>query len=104
MKNLIGYEWRDASDGKIIEVTNPATNELIDTVPNCSSDDVNEAVRVAEAEQKKWFEIPLHERAEKIYKFISLVERDKDILAKLFSGTTIVSNISSSTINVTSYL
>ena len=52
MKNLIGYEWRDASDGKIIEVTNPATNELIDTVPNCSIDDVNEAVRVAEIEQK----------------------------------------------------
>ena len=88
MKNLIGYEWRDASDGKTIEVTNPATGELIDTVPNCTQDDVNEAVRVAEIEQKKWAEVPLHERADKIYKFIDLVERDKDKLAKLLSDET----------------
>ena len=88
MKNLIGYEWKDASDGRIIEVTNPATGELIDTVPNCSADDVNEAVRVAEIEQKKWAEVPLHERADKIYKFIDLVERDKDRLAKLLSDET----------------
>ena len=53
MNNLIGYNWKNASDGKIIEVTNPATGNLIDTVPNCSIDDVNEAVRVAKIEQKK---------------------------------------------------
>ena len=88
MKNLIGYEWRDASDGKVIEVTNPATGELIDTVPNCTQEDVNEAVRVAEIEQKKWAEVPLHERADKIYKFIDLVERDKEKLAKLLSDET----------------
>ena len=52
MNNLIGYNWKNASDGKIIEVTNPATGNLIDTVPNCSIDDVNEAVRVAKIEQK----------------------------------------------------
>ena len=75
MKNLIGYEWRDASDGKVIEVTNPATGELIDTVPNCTQEDVNEAVRVAEIEQKKWAEVPLHERADKIYKFIDKMDR-----------------------------
>ena len=88
MKNLIGYEWKDSSDGNIIEVTNPATGKLIDTVPNCSESDVNEAVRVAEIEQKKWADVPLHERAEKIYKFVSLVERDKDRLAKLLSDET----------------
>ena len=34
MKNLIGYEWKEARDGAKIEVVNPATSELIDTVPN----------------------------------------------------------------------
>ena len=34
VKNLIGYEWKDASNGAVIEVVNPATQELIDTVPN----------------------------------------------------------------------
>ena len=34
MKSLIGNEWKDSSDGKVIEVYNPATNELIDIVPS----------------------------------------------------------------------
>ena len=29
MKNLIGGRLVDASDGKVIEVTNPATGELL---------------------------------------------------------------------------
>ena len=52
MKNLIGYEWKDASDGAVIEVVNPATQELIDTVPNVSMEDVDISVEVAEKEQK----------------------------------------------------
>lgn len=88
MKNLIGYDWKDSSNGNIIEVTNPATGELIDTVPNVSLDDVNEATRVAETEQKKWAEVSIYERAEKIYKFVDLVEKNKDRLAKLLSDET----------------
>ena len=40
MKSLIGKEWRDAADGSVIEVKNPATNELIDTVPSLSENEV----------------------------------------------------------------
>ena len=47
MKNLIGYEWKEASNGAKIEVVNPATQELIDTVPNVTEEDVDEAVKVA---------------------------------------------------------
>ena len=54
VKNLIGYEWKDASNGATIEVVNPATQELIDTVPNVTDEDVDEAVKVAMIEQKKW--------------------------------------------------
>ena len=38
VKNLIGYEWKDASNGAVIEVVNPATQELIDTVPNVTDE------------------------------------------------------------------
>lgn len=88
MKNLIGYEWKEASNEAKIEVVNPATSELIDTVPNVSLEDVDEAVKVAEVEQKKWAEVPLHKRADILYKFVSLVERDKERLAKLLSEET----------------
>ena len=53
VKNLIGYEWKEASNGAKIEVVNPATQELIDTVPNVTDEDVDEAVKVAIVEQKK---------------------------------------------------
>lgn len=52
MKNLIGYEWKEASNGAKIEVINPATQKLIDTVPNVTEEDVDEAVKVAMIEQK----------------------------------------------------
>lgn len=82
MKNLIGYEWKEASNGAKIEVVNPATSELIDTVPNVTEEDVDEAVKVAMIEQKKWEQIPIHERADKLYKFVDLVEENKERLAR----------------------
>ena len=88
MKNLIGYEWKEASNGAKIEVVNPATSELIDTVPNVTLEDVNTSVEVAKIEQKKWAEVPLHKRADILYKFVELVERDKDRLAKLLTAET----------------
>lgn len=88
MKNLIGYDWKDASDGATIEVTNPATNEVIATVPNVTEQDVDEAVKVAVVEQKKWAEISIYDRAEKLYKFVDLVEKNKDRLARLLSDET----------------
>ena len=83
VKNLIGYEWKEASNGAKIEVVNPATSELIDTVPNVTEEDVDEAVKVAEIEQKKWAEVPIHERADKLNKFVDLVEENKERLAQL---------------------
>ena len=88
MKNLIGYDWKESSNGNIIEVVNPATQELIDTVPNVSMEDVDISVEVAEKEQKEWEKVPLHERADILYKFVSLVEENKDRLAKLLSSET----------------
>ena len=88
MKNLIGYEWKEARNGAKIEVVNPATSELIDTVPNCSDEDVDEAVNVAVVEQKKWAEVPIHKRADILYKFVDLVEENKERLASLLTAET----------------
>ena len=88
MKNLIGYEWKEARDGAKIEVVNPATQQLIDTVPNVTDEDVDEAVKVAVIEQKKWEKVSIYERAEKLYKFVDLIEENKERLAKLLSNET----------------
>ena len=88
MKSLIGKEWRDAEDGKVIEVRNPATNELIDTVPSLSAEEVSVAVEYAYEAQKEWEKVSIHERCSIMMKFVSLVERDKAILAKTLSDET----------------
>ena len=88
VKNLIGYEWKDASNDDIIEVVNPATQELIDTVPNVTEEDVEEAVKVAMVEQKKWEKVSIYDRADILYKFVDLVEENKERLAILLSNET----------------
>ena len=88
MKNLIGRQWRDGSSGIRIEIVNPATQEIIDTVPNVSLEDVKEAVEVAKEEQKKWQEISIYNRGEILYKFITLVEENKERLENLLTEET----------------
>ena len=88
MKSLIGKEWRDAKDGQVIEVINPATNELIDTVPSLSKEEVDEAIDYAYEAQKEWARVPVHEKCDILTKFVKLVERDKDTLAKTLSDET----------------
>lgn len=82
MKMIIDGKKVDASDGKVIEVTNPATGKLIDTVPSATEADVKLAVEKAKAAQKIWAKVPLWKKAEILMKFVSLVERDFEELAQ----------------------
>ena len=88
MKSLIGTSWRDSSDGKVIEVKNPATNELVDTVPSLTAADVEEAIKYAYDHQKEWENLSVVARCEILSKFAVLVEKNKDELAKLLSDET----------------
>lgn len=88
MKSLIGKEWKDSSDGKVIEVYNPATNELIDTVPSLTKEDVEEAIDYADDHQKEWEAKSIIERCAVLSKFAQLVEQNKDELALLLSKET----------------
>lgn len=88
MKNLIGNEWVDASNGEVVDVVNPATGEVIATVPNATEEDVNRAVEEAHKALKVWSDMPLHERGAILQKYVSLVEEEADSLASLLSAET----------------
>ena len=53
MKMLIGGKAVDASDGKTIDVINPANGKLVDTIPSATPEDVAKAVSCAKEAQKK---------------------------------------------------
>ncbi len=57
-------------------------------MPNVTEEDVDTAVKVAMEEQKKWEEVSIYERAEILYKFVDLVEENKERLAVLLSNET----------------
>ena len=88
MKMFIDGTATDASDGKVIEVTNPATGEVVDTVPAATEKDVARAVAKAKAAQPVWAAVPVCEKAEIMMKFLDLVERDKEDLAQTLSAET----------------
>lgn len=88
MKSLFCGKWQDAASGEIIQVMNPATNELVDTVPNLSKEEIDKAVDYAYKIQKAWENQSVVARCETMLKFVKLVERDKDTLAKLLSDET----------------
>ena len=88
MKNLVGKEWLDSSSGKTSQVMNPATKELIDTIPDSTLEDVDRVVKTAYSSQKVWANMPIYQRGEILKKFVNLVEQHKDKLAALLSAET----------------
>ncbi|WP_193096751.1 NAD-dependent succinate-semialdehyde dehydrogenase [Brevibacterium sp. FME17] len=79
---FINGQWRDAEDGKTVEVRNPATGDLITTVADASAADAEEAIKVAGDTQASWAATPPRERAEILRRaFELLIERSDDIAA-----------------------
>ena len=53
-KNYINNKWVDGLDGKIFDVENPFTEEIIAQVPQSSNKDVDMAVQAAKRAWKDW--------------------------------------------------
>ena len=88
MRNLIGNKWRDAENGKTVDVLNPASKKLIDTVPDSTLEDVDFAVQTAIEGQKEWAKVSIAERGRILLKFAELVKDDDENLAQLLSQET----------------
>ncbi len=83
MKMLIGGQFRDASDKASMRDINPATGEVIDTVPLASPEDVEEALENSRKGFLEWSRIPLYRRLDIIYKYADLLEENREQLANL---------------------
>jgi len=88
MKMIISGRQTDASDGSVIEVTNPATGIVIDTVPAATEEDVKRAVDEAVKAQKIWAKVPVFQKVEILERFLALVDKNREELARLLSDET----------------
>ncbi|MDY5423485.1 aldehyde dehydrogenase family protein [Hornefia butyriciproducens] len=83
MKMIIGGQFVDASDGATREVLNPGTQEVIDTIPMATQEDVSKAVATAKEGQKIWSDVALHTRIDILKKYHALFLAHKDEFVEL---------------------
>ncbi len=86
-KLLINGEWVDAASGKRFDVVDPANGEVIATVAEGESEDIDRAVRAARAafETGPWSRITASERGKLIWRLADLIEHHLDEFAEIES-------------------
>ncbi len=84
-KAFIGGEWRDASNGATTTLRDPATGELLGTVPQCTKEDAKAAVDAAREAFDKgpWPETRPKDRAEVLLKVAELITTRAEMFALL---------------------
>ena len=81
--HFIGGEWRAPKDGKYFESEDPSTGEVLASVAQGSSADVDAAVAAARGALKGWQKIGGHARARYLYALARLVQKHSRWLAVL---------------------
>jgi acyl-CoA reductase-like NAD-dependent aldehyde dehydrogenase len=81
----IGGRWTGAADGRVFEVVNPATEEVIDATPRAGAPDVDKAVAAARRAFPEWRRTPGIEKAEKLHAAARKMREDREGLAVLLT-------------------
>jgi 1-pyrroline dehydrogenase len=84
-RNFVGGELVDGVEGAIRDVLNPATGEVIASVPDGSIDDVERAMAAAREARIGWRDATPGQRMEALLALADLVDRHSDELAALES-------------------
>jgi succinate-semialdehyde dehydrogenase/glutarate-semialdehyde dehydrogenase len=82
---LIDGVWRDSSDGSTLDVTDPATGQVIATIASATADDGMAALDAADRAQKAWSKTAPRARAEILRKAFDRVIELADDFAILMS-------------------
>ena len=88
MKMLIANKWVEAVDKTSINIIDPATGAIIDTVPNAGPEDVFIAVDAAKTAQRIWSKTHLYQRIDILQKFCTLVQKNMEDLSFTLSAET----------------
>ena len=85
LKMYINGNWEDSSNGKKIDVRNPATGQIMAKVPSASKDDVMRAIDAAKDSFNSgiWSKLPPGDRSNILLKIADLLEKEVDEFVKL---------------------
>jgi succinate-semialdehyde dehydrogenase/glutarate-semialdehyde dehydrogenase len=81
----VGSQWISAASGKTFRVQDPATGEVLATVPDLGAAEITDAIAIAEVAQKAWMARTGKERATLLRRWFDLVVSNVDDLAYLMT-------------------
>jgi succinate-semialdehyde dehydrogenase/glutarate-semialdehyde dehydrogenase len=84
-KNFVGGEWAEATTGKTLEVINPATDEVLATLPDGGREDMQRAIDAAATVQEEWGETTSTYRAGIMREALRLMRERKEYLARVMT-------------------
>ena len=84
--NYINGEWVKADSGETFNVENPATGELIGTVPMCSNSETKRAIEAAHEAFKTFKKTSVKERTDMLRRLRRLIIDNQESLAQLLAA------------------
>jgi malonate-semialdehyde dehydrogenase (acetylating)/methylmalonate-semialdehyde dehydrogenase len=80
--NYVNGSWLDSKATQCLDVFNPATGDVMGTVPLSPAVEVNEAVDAASRAFPEWRRLPAQDRAQFLFKYKFLLEDNLDDIAR----------------------
>ncbi|WXL25461.1 NADP-dependent succinate-semialdehyde dehydrogenase [Ectopseudomonas mendocina] len=81
----IDGQWVDADNGQTIAVNNPATGEILGSVPKMGRDETRRAIDAAERALPAWRDLTAKDRANRLRKWFELMMANQEDLARLMT-------------------
>jgi succinate-semialdehyde dehydrogenase/glutarate-semialdehyde dehydrogenase len=81
----IDGEWVGADSGETVEVTNPADNSVLGTIPKMGADETRRAIEAANKAWPAWRAKTAKERSTILRKWFNLIMENQEDLAKLMT-------------------
>ncbi|MDF3935911.1 NADP-dependent succinate-semialdehyde dehydrogenase [Pseudomonas citronellolis] len=81
----IDGSWVDADSGQTLKVNNPATNEIIGSVPKMGAAETRRAIEAADRALPAWRALTAKDRANRLRRWFELMIENQDDLARLMT-------------------
>ncbi|NMY52880.1 NADP-dependent succinate-semialdehyde dehydrogenase [Pseudomonas sp. WS 5011] len=82
----VNGQWCEADNGARTEIRNPATDEVIGSVPNMGGAETRRAIDAAQVAQPAWRALTAKERANRLRQWFNLIMANQEDLARIMTA------------------
>lgn len=85
-KAYIGGRWVDADNGATLAVTDPATGQVLGSVPDMGASETQRAIEAADAARREWAALAARDRSVVLRRWFELILANLDDLAAIMTA------------------